>query len=155
MSKTEEVTVTSEERVSRQRQSPGQRLTMARGWRVGEQPGGKGIWHRGSQKGNMRRQLGSLIGRQADKGLLDHTRPLVSTPYTLFRSLPGAVTLQGYPLPQSCPLCEITGPLLYSQAQGMKEKRTGDRQQGKLTARLWDHRDRAASLALSARGKSA
>lgn len=35
----------------------------------------------------------------------------------------------------------------------MKEKRTGDRQQGKLTARLWDHGDRATSLALSAGNK--
>lgn len=32
----------------------------------------------------------------------------------------------------------------------MKERRAGDRQQGKLTARLWDQGDNAAFLALGA-----
>lgn len=36
----------------------------------------------------------------------------------------------------------------------MKERRTGDRQQGKVTSRLWEQGDNAASPALGARDKS-
>lgn len=102
MSKTEEAMVTSEKRVSGQRQSPG------KGWpqpEVGELGNSQEIRASGTEetRGKKRRQLGSLTRRQEDKGLLVHARPLVGTPYALFRSLPVTVALQRYPLPSSVP----------------------------------------------------
>lgn len=78
LSKTEETMVTSEKRVSGQRQSPGKGWPqLERGWRVREQPGGKGIWHRRNQRQEEEAALPE--GRQT-KGSLVHAS-LLSVPH--------------------------------------------------------------------------
>lgn len=106
LSKTEETMVTSEKRVSGQRQSPGKGWPQLEAGELGnsQEAGASGTEE---TRGKKRRQPYRKAGRQR--------APLY--------------------MPASCqyPICP--------QAQGMKERRAGDRQQGKSTARLWDQGD--------------
>lgn len=108
--KTEEATVTSKERVSRQKQSPGKDWPCRRleSWGTARRQG-----HLAQRKPEARRE--AKPARQPHR----KTSRQKGSCYMPGLLLVGAVALQGNPLPQSCPLCEVTGHLLYPQAGGV------------------------------------
>lgn len=140
MSKTEEALVTSERRVSGQRQSPGKGRPQPEAGELGNSQEARASGTE-ETRGKQRRRLSSLTRRQVDKGLPCTCQASCQCPICPLQKPASGCGLTRVPLPQFCPLCEMAGPLLYPQAQGMKERRAGDRQQGKLTARLWGQGD--------------